>query len=81
MTTEHREKYIWKHFSDPRKDQRISVKIEDGDVNIIINDGATIYYAQKITLPETYATKKKQLETKKHIESIEQHGAGGWEVK
>jgi len=63
---------IWKHFADPTRNQRISVKIENGEVSVVINDGATIHYAQKITPPTTYATKKKQLETKKHIELIEQ---------
>mgnify|MGYP003656792753 CR=1 FL=1 len=62
---------IWKHFSDPHKNQKISVNITDGEVNVVINDGGGSHYAQRITPPETYATKKKQEEIKKHILSME----------
>ena len=62
---------IWKHFSDPHKNQKISVNITDGKVNVVINDGGGSHYAQRITPPETYATKKKQEEIKKYILSME----------
>ena len=62
---------IWKHFSDPHKNQKISGKITDEEVNVVINDGGSSHYAQRITPPETYATKKKQEEIKKYILSIE----------
>lgn len=66
---------IWKHYSDPNKNQKISVKITDGKVSVVINDGVGSYYAQEITPPETYATNKKQEEVKKYIQSME--GASG----
>ena len=62
---------IWKHFSNPNNNQKMSVKIEDGEVSVVINDGVTTYYAQKITPPETYATKTKQEKVKKYIQSTE----------
>lgn len=62
---------IWKHFEDPKKNQKISVNITDGEVSVVINDGAGSYHAQRITPPETYATNRKQEEVKKYIQSME----------
>jgi hypothetical protein len=62
---------IWKHFEDPKKNQKISVNITGGEVSVVINDGVGAHYAQRITPPETYATKRKQEEVKKYILSME----------
>jgi len=60
----------WKHFEDPKKNQKISIKITDGEVSVVMDDGVGAYYAQRITPPETYATKRKQEEVRKSIRSI-----------
>ena len=61
---------IWKHFEDPKKNQKISVNITDGEVSVVINDGGSSHYAQRITSPETYATKRKQEEVREYIRTI-----------
>ena len=61
---------IWKHFSDPKKNQKISVNITDGEVSVVINDGGSSHYAQRIMPPETYATKRKQEEVREYIKTI-----------
>ena len=61
----------WKHFSDPKKKQKFSVKINKDEINLIINDGVNSYYAQKITAPETYATKNRKKEIGEYIKLIE----------
>ena len=64
-------KTIWKYFSDPRKNQRISVKITDGKISVLINDGSYgPYHCQEITSPGDYATKNKQQEVHNYIKSM-----------
>ena len=65
---------IWKHFEDPGKNQKISVNITDGEVSVVINDGGSSHYAQRITPPETYATKRKQEEVREYIKTITNSG-------
>tara|TARA_R110000787_G_scaffold75576_1_gene167184 strand:- start:296 stop:538 length:243 start_codon:yes stop_codon:yes gene_type:complete len=63
---------MWKHFSDPKKKQKISVKLEDGKISVMANDDACgPYYLNAILEPKRYATEEKQQEIHNYVKSME----------